>query len=168
MNLGIEDLGAVANLLAALGVIASLLYLSRQIRQSTHALRATSYQAIVEGNAALTLAVAQDPALADLFLRGSSAPDALTPEEQVRFSALLTQVVARFDLALHYHAQRFIDDDVLASMFRLLEGTLASPGGRAWWRANQRFCTDQVRAYVAARLPAVSVEPTAVAVGRIA
>ncbi len=146
------DLGTFSNLLGAAGVIASLLYLSRQIRQNTDAVRASSYEAIVEGNADFMLALAQDAALTALLLRGSSIPGELAPEEQVRFSALLGQIAARFDLALHLHQQRFIDADVLETMFRILDGALKSPGGRVWWQANQRFCSDQLRRFVEPRL----------------
>ncbi|HME71301.1 MAG TPA: hypothetical protein VKM54_15730 [Myxococcota bacterium] len=146
------DLGTIANLIAAAGVIASLLYLSRQIRQNTDAVRASSYQAIVEGNAVFMLALAQDAAFTALFIRGSSSPADLTPEEQVRFSAMLGQIVARFDLTLHLHQQRFIDADVLETMFRMLEDNLKTPGGSAWWRANERFCTDQFRRFMEPRL----------------
>ena len=146
------DLGTLANLLAAAGVIASLLYLSRQIRQNTRVVRASSYQAIVDGNAAFMLALAQDADLTALFVRGSSSPTQLSPEEQVRFSALLGQVVARFDLALHLHQERFIDPDVLETIFRMLESNLNTPGGRAWWRLNQRFCSDQFRRFIEPRL----------------
>ena len=146
------DLGTLANLLGAAGVIASLLYLSRQIRQNTNAVRASSYQAIVDGTATYMLALAQDSDLTSLLVRGSSSPAELSPEEQVRFSALLGQVVARFDLALHLHQQRFIDADVLDTIFRMLESNLNSPGGRAWWRMNQRFCSDQFRRFIEPRL----------------
>jgi len=146
------DLGTLANLLGAAGVIASLLYLSRQIRQNTNAVRASSYQAIVDGNTAYMLALAQDADLTSLLVRGSTSPAELSPEEQVRFSALLGQVVARFDLALHLHQQRFIDADVLETIFRMLESSLNSPGGRAWWHMNQRFCSDQFRRFIEPRL----------------
>jgi hypothetical protein len=53
-------LGTIANLNAAAGVIASLLYPSRQIRQNTDAVRASSHQAILEGNAVFMLALTQD------------------------------------------------------------------------------------------------------------
>lgn len=148
------DLGTLANLLGAAGVVASLLYLSRQIRQNTDAVRASSYQAIVDGNAAFLLALAQDASLTALFVRGSNSPTELPPEEQLRFSALLGQIVARFDLALHLHQQRFIDADVLETLFRMLESNLQSPGGRAWWRVNQRLCSDQFRRFVEPRLAA--------------
>jgi len=154
------DLGTIANLIAAAGVIASLLYLSRQIRQNTDAVRASSYQAIVDGNAAFMLTLAQDAALTALFIRGSSVPGDLTSEEQVRFSALLGQIVARFDLALHLHQQHFIDVDVLETFFRMLEDNLKSPGGSAWWRANKRLCSDQFRRFIEPRLaPATQGDP---------
>ncbi len=43
-----DALGAIAELLGAVGVIASLLYLGRQIRQSTKQSFASSYQARAE------------------------------------------------------------------------------------------------------------------------
>jgi len=161
------DLGTLANLLGAAGVVASLLYLSRQIRQNTDAVRASSYQAIVEGNATFMLALAQDVILTALFIRGSSAPADLTPEEQVRFTALLGQIVARFDLALHLHQQRFIDADVLETMFRMVEDIVKSPGGRAWWHMNERLCSEQFRRFIEPRLARMTQADPLSGLGRL-
>lgn len=42
-----EAIGAVANLFAALGVIATLIYLAMQIRQNTKAVRSSSIESLV-------------------------------------------------------------------------------------------------------------------------
>ncbi len=55
-----DAIGAIAELLGAIGVIASLVYLATQIRQNTRSVRSATYQGLIgvqrqtEGNLATT------------------------------------------------------------------------------------------------------------------
>ena len=48
-----DAIGAIAELLGAVGVIASLIYLATQIRQNTRSVRGATYQSLVVGQQAL-------------------------------------------------------------------------------------------------------------------
>lgn len=54
MDLNWDAVGATAELVAALGVIVSLLYLATQIRQNTASVRASTYQDFIRESADTT------------------------------------------------------------------------------------------------------------------
>jgi hypothetical protein len=53
-------IGALSQIVSTVGVIASLLYLARQMKQSTATARAAAYQSFVEQQAALTTTSRKD------------------------------------------------------------------------------------------------------------
>ena len=78
MSLSIEDVGAVANLLAAVGVLLTLIYLARQVRQGNLFARAQARQRMAEQAHNELYEWKHDPVLRACFVR----QEALTPDEQ--------------------------------------------------------------------------------------
>jgi len=81
-----EALGAVAELIGAAGVVASLLYLAVQVRTSN---RASAVEAKLASTRLLNDFVdllIKRPDLNQLWLKGRESLDALSPDEYLRFS----------------------------------------------------------------------------------
>jgi hypothetical protein len=79
-----EALGAIANLLAAIGVIATLIYLSIQIRQNTKAVRSSSIQNLVQSFSTTAQAAVENEYIIPLLLKANVGAEALTQEERAR------------------------------------------------------------------------------------
>ena len=69
-----EALAAIGELVGAFGVIATLLYLARQIRGNTIATRLHSYEVILDSYQANHRALTEE-SLAELVIRGSTGDD---------------------------------------------------------------------------------------------
>src|SRR5262245_53856525 len=67
-----EALGAIANLLAAVGVIATLIYLSIQIRQNTKAVRSSSIQNLVQSFSTTAQAAVENEYIVPLLLKANT------------------------------------------------------------------------------------------------
>ena len=70
--MSIQDLGALGELVAAIATIVTLLYLALQIRRNTKAQIAATEFSSDERNQQYMLAFMQDPAIAELVLRGNA------------------------------------------------------------------------------------------------
>jgi len=81
-----DALGAIAELLGALGVIASLFYVASQIRRNSSALEASTNQAVADSTQQRLLAPAQNPTLAAALANSRNDFDALTPTELVQLA----------------------------------------------------------------------------------
>jgi hypothetical protein len=80
-----DAIGAIAELLGAIGVIASLVYLATQIRQGREQVRAATAQQYQSQATSTAQAWAQDPASARLVRRGIEDVDQLDEDESFRF-----------------------------------------------------------------------------------
>ncbi len=79
-----DALGAIAELLGAVGVIASLFYVASQIRRNSGALEASTNQAVADATQQRLLVPAQSPELAAALAKGLSETSTLSPGERVQ------------------------------------------------------------------------------------
>jgi len=96
-----QALAAWADVIAAAGVIASLVYVSRQIRASAEASLQAAGQEVLNGNRVLMGQLGSNVAVASIWRRGMVADPALTADELAQFHALLLQLA--FDWHRVYH-----------------------------------------------------------------
>ena len=76
---------AAALLLAALGVISSLIFVGLEIRQNTIAVRGATFQELTSAGSEYMRAMAHNPEAATLWIKARNRPAELTAEEQLRF-----------------------------------------------------------------------------------
>jgi len=78
-------LGALAELIGAIGVIASLIYLATQVRQNAKGIRIAAADAAVKSLMDWVTPLVQNPESWDLFWRGCTNLQSLEPNERARW-----------------------------------------------------------------------------------
>ena len=86
------ELGAA---MSGVGVIASVVYVSIQIRHNTRAVRASAFQQVVNSFAAISFDIAKDKNLVDLCLRAGRDFPALDEVERAQYSLMLLSFLRR-------------------------------------------------------------------------
>jgi hypothetical protein len=150
-TMNIQDLGSLGELVGAVAVVISLLYLATQIRQNTQVVRASSYEDVAKGTREFMALFVQDERLAQMYLRGAAQLDHLTPEERLQFEMLLGHFFANFDVTVDLFNRRMIDDKMMAPFTRYAKSLLAEAGVADWWSQSQHFFSDDLRAYIESR-----------------
>ncbi len=146
-----DAIGAVAELLGAIGVIASLLYLARQMRSAAaDARRAAAQAALSKMNTCLER-VSANPQLAGVFVRGTANLSALSPEEAVQFSTLFLSMIRPYEELLHYKRQGVVDDWVWESIELIALQDLLTAGGLEWWAKRRSWFTSEFQALYEAK-----------------
>ncbi len=141
MNL--EQFSYVGDLVAAVGVIVSLVYLARQVRGNTEAMRANSESMWSNFNLTLAAGVALDREAAEWWVTGADRFDQLDEIDQQRH-VLWEYTVFQFWWALYKARQRGqVDDDQWGVTMR----TVSMFGQRqairaAWQRFGELFPGD--------------------------
>ena len=79
------DLAQLAEIIAAIAVVLSLIYVGRGLNDNVSAIRASSVQAITTGTREALLAVAVDEDLSRITQIGRANPSLLTDEELYRY-----------------------------------------------------------------------------------
>ncbi len=153
-----EAIGAVGELLGAMGVIASLLYLARQMRSGAAGARRAAAQAVFTKITTVFETIAPNPQLADVFLRGTTGLSALSPEEAVQFSSVMFNIARPYEELCHYKRVGAVEDWVWESVELLALPLLTTPGGLEWWAKRRSWFTSAFQAHVDSALPKEAVE----------
>ena len=96
-----DAIGAIAELLGAVGVIASLVYLATQIRESREQMRAATHQQIFENLESIANRGAGNPTIDRALQRGQENFQQLDEEDAFRFHRWALAMMAAYENA-HY------------------------------------------------------------------
>jgi hypothetical protein len=143
-----EAIGSIGEVVGAVAVIATLIYLSRQIRQHTSALRSTATQAAHDQAGSVYHLLCSDPEMAGIFRRGTSAPDELTADELARLNAFHS--LTQFYLQNWYWQTRarLMDDALLSSWSAITAGVSATPGFKQFWAQRRHVYSPEYREWL--------------------
>ena len=83
--MSIQDLGSIGELVAAIVVVITLVFLTLQMRQNTQAVKNSSALAGLQFWTDFLRPIAHDSELADLYARGMQSFVSLRPDDRVRF-----------------------------------------------------------------------------------
>jgi hypothetical protein len=144
-----EALGAIAELLGAIGVIASLGYLAVQVRQNTRSVRAASYQSWFASYDSLSDLLIGDPKLDALLRRATTEPEALTPDERRRFLGVLRRGFRQFESLYYQYQEGMIDRDLFESWVKVYARSAQGPLFAEFWEADQSIFSGAFRTFIA-------------------
>jgi hypothetical protein len=97
----LQEWAAVGEILAAVAVVVTLVYLARQVQQGSSNIHNSTSWAITQALAHLNERISSDGEFADLWLRGLRDVDGLTQVEGERFRSYAMDLL---NLAVYVHA----------------------------------------------------------------
>jgi len=143
-----EAIGAIGEIIGALGVIVSLIYLATQIRTQNKESRLAAVAEWTTQWNAFSVSFAERPALAELWAKGVQDFSSLNQGEVVQFSA---QVGRFFRVAEGLHdqySQGRLDPEAWRGFERTLRDVTSLPGVKAWWPTRSHWHSDEFAAFV--------------------
>lgn len=151
-----DAIGAIAELVGAVGVVASLLYVATQVRHST---RASAVEAKLETARLLHTfidSLIDKPELNDLFLRGIADLDSLSRDEYLRFSNLSLKAFWFFSAGHFQFRTGTLSENDFHEIRAVLRYWLRGPGCRAWWaKIGRESMAPDFRDFVDAEIAAM-------------
>lgn len=131
-----EAISAIGEILAALAVVVTLIYLAKQIRQNSQAVQVAALRDTTEQWHRWSEVLATSPELADIVSRGNRSYHGLADNEALQYGAwvqmFFDSVESYRSLVLEHEVQK--DLDVLTS---IVARRFAEPGFREWWLDNK-------------------------------
>ena len=135
-----EAIGAVAELLGAIGVIVTLVYLAYQIRQNTQSNHMSALQMTSEQDTAFWSSISGDEQLADILIRGNRELRSLSEVENARYAAVMMQLYRFWDYQLELFRGGIMPAVMWESTLASMTASLSTSGVRSWWKnANHQF-----------------------------
>ena len=142
---------AISQLVAAVGVILSLVFVGLQIKQNRRALQRTEHNSTMEQWTVIRQAIAQNRDIAELMTAGLQGERTLDSADQLRLEQMLAeQAWAAFHIWDRTQRGIFPNGTFEATGGALLATLLRTSGGAAWWRTaketgygfHPRFVSD--------------------------
>jgi hypothetical protein len=129
-----DAIGAIAELLGAIGVIASLVYLATQIRHSREQMRAATYQQLHDhiGESATSLPESD----MELTRQGNQDLQRLSEEDAYRYNLWAMRMMTSLENAHYQYRIGMLDEDRWRLHRFTLQGFLGMPGFAQWWKED--------------------------------
>ena len=125
---------AISQLVAAVGVILSLVFVGLQIKQNTRQLQRAEHNSTMEQWTVIRQAIAQNREIAELMTAGLAGERALDAADQLRMEQMLQENGwAAFHIWDRTQRGIFPKGTFEASGGALLKTLLSTPGGATWW-----------------------------------
>jgi hypothetical protein len=140
-----QAIGAIGEVVGAIAVVITLLYVSKDIRQNSRSLAIAALRDTTSNWNQLGGMLATSADLADIVVRGNRAFASLSESEALRYGAY---VQSFFDNVENYHSL-VVDHQVqrdLAVLATIVARRIVISGYAEWWRANT---DDYAPAFVA-------------------
>jgi hypothetical protein len=156
----LENLGNLGEFVGAIGVVVSLVYLTRQMIHNTTSVRAASFNSMVENSIRLLEHSFRDSEFAAFLARAEQDPEALTPGERVRWDAYMTAVYRHFGNLVYAYRVGTLDRQMWDSYRATLKQHLRTPSWAGWYDAHRTMFSTaldeliyRLRAEIAAEKP---------------
>ena len=129
-------LGSYGEFVGALAVVITLIYLTKQIKQSNTASETAAIQAFFDSTQSLTRGLHSN---GDLIRRGIADWSSLTPDQQNDLSSIFLDWASKIHMGYRLYLRRVIDDQTYTSWESTFLSILKTRGGAAWWVHAQAF-----------------------------
>ena len=140
-----DAVGAISEIIGAIAIVITLIYLAVQIRQNTASVRAAGYQEWLAANLELNTAF-ENQALSRLFVLGNADSSNLNDESFISFAMWNLGVMQMAQATNYLYRSGSLDRELWEAEMNRAAGILAFPGVRQWWEAGGK--TQLTRSFV--------------------
>jgi hypothetical protein len=138
-----EMINAGGQMLGAVGVIISIIYLAAQIRNQNKESRRAAMNVLTTYWSDLNKSLVDNPDFAALWLRALRSFDQLDGASKLRFSAHLGRFLRFADSLYLGVLDGTLDKRLWRGYERTLADTVAYPGFQTWWATRKHWHTDE-------------------------
>lgn len=136
----LADLANLAEIVGAIAIIISLVYVGQELRANTAAVKAASLQSITNSSSASMLAVVESRDFAEIRLQGDHDPMQLSEADKLRYVLYQRQMWLHFQNVWTQWKLGVIDDGVWAGYQKVICDELVGTDARlTWWNQNHAY-----------------------------
>ena len=156
-----EAVGAIGEVVGALGVIMTLGYLAIQIRQNSAVVRSATRQAISTTQAEVGYRLAENAELRSSALQFTNL-ESTVPETELAAHFYLRALLRTYENQYHQYVDGTFDESLWAGYRNSMAQNFASPAIREFWGAHRSLYSVEFAAFIESDLLDVSAPPPAV------
>ena len=143
-----DAIGAFGEIIGALAVVISLIYLAIQIRQGTRSIQSSTHQSNTALFSSMFLQLA-DPEISVAYAVGLTGSPEIKPRQYTQFFLLCRCLFASFENQYFQYRQGTLDEDTYLGYERsICQQLLAFRGFRIWWQQCRESFSTQFTDYI--------------------
>jgi len=132
----LEQAYFIAEIIAAIAIVASLLYLGKQIKNSRIQAQNDSNDLITKNRGEITRILAENSKMSLIIAKGLAGKRRLHPNDYFRFTGFLYFAFINFELGFRKWKKNELDDVLWKAYEEAVYWWLACPGTQRWWKNN--------------------------------
>ena len=134
-----EAISAIGQLLGALAVVISLIYLATEVRSSARATRRAAMRSTLESLNWFAQQIAEHADLAELRSRGFDDFESLKGVDRSRFNSYMHALFRNVEDVYYQHLEGHLDPHLWRGLEVVVREVNTYPGVQAWWRSYSRY-----------------------------
>lgn len=139
-----EAIGAIGEIVGAIAVVASLVYLATQIRQSTRVARSATRQAIAETAQQLGQDLLDDTGMAEIFVKHVSGEE-LSPVEELRLQARCYRDMRHWENIHYQMSEGLMSEEQWHGFRKNLQVLFGVKAYREYWEHESELYSESFR-----------------------
>jgi len=154
-----DAVGAVAELVGAIGVVASLAYLAVQIHQNTQhidfntrAIRASTFQNFSNTFGDFEDLLLENSKLGHIWVSGLTDGEALEHAERILFNNLAHKFFRMYEALFLQYEAGLVERTLFESAHRFPDELIEHRGLRIYWERNRRRYADSFATFISGQL----------------
>lgn len=152
-------ISAVAETIAAFGVVGSLIFVGFQVRQNSAGLRHAAVQAHVAEFQSIFSSIIDSGEMAKIWHEGFAHPEKLEGPDLLRFNGLGNKFMRTYQ-GMHWQwREGGLDDALFASMSAFLKDLAMAPGWQFLWRTRRHQYDPEFQKFMDAEINNASGKP---------
>ncbi len=147
-TLTLEQAYYISQMVAAVILVLSVIYLALQVRQNTHAIRLSNFQAGSANWANVMGMLTKNEEITDIYCRGLFAHDALNEIEQIRFRMLGMQLLRVFSENFEQKHEGAMREARWEASQRAHIDVMQTPGIQMVWLSRKHWFADDFQIHM--------------------
>lgn len=132
-----DAIGAIGEIIGAVAVVVSIIYLAAQIRQNTKTVAANTFQSVSGVASSQSLRLAESPHIARLLVKIIIGGEELTPEENMEAQLVFRAIFRNYENYYYQYTRGNFEEEVWEGYRKTMSEQLAMKFGRLWWTNHQ-------------------------------
>ena len=133
-----DALGAIGELVGAVAVVVTLIYVARQIHQVNAQSQASARYSFIEAYSDMNTSISNNRELASVFRRGFAGEE-LDEDERMQFFTLVGQFLNTWSVLFDLHREGLLPENQWVMVRKDIISLFSEPGGRAFWERVGRL-----------------------------
>ena len=143
----LEEFNYIAEIIASIAVIASLLYVALEVRQNTRGIKLSAGNYAAE-QARTMFSHSIAPDTREIAYKGWQDPESVTGIERFAFFGLMHDHFCGLENVYYQHLDGAIDPGLWTGLVRRVSLELSMPGSRYFWDQRRNWYSDTFQSFI--------------------